>query len=108
MARIMKTCRVCGKDYEACRTVSKAVGVFRWQDVACSPECGAVYLRRINESRGLVEAPVASNAVAEPTSVEHEAVFEPTKRSKHNKQFQRSQLVQAPVETPTEEATDTE
>lgn len=51
MPTAVKTCRVCGKSYEACRTMSKAAGVFRWQEVACSPECGAEYLRRVTEAR---------------------------------------------------------
>lgn len=50
-------CRVCGKDYVPCRTVIQN-GVFRWQAVACSPECGAEYLRRIEVSR----TPVKSEA----------------------------------------------
>lgn len=46
-------CRVCGKEYEAC--LSKRVGnAFRWQDVACSPECGSEYFHRIQISRGLI------------------------------------------------------
>lgn len=52
MASAVKTCRVCGRAYEACRTMmNAAAGVFRWREVACSPECGAEYLRRISESR---------------------------------------------------------
>lgn len=51
MPTAVKTCRVCGKSYAACRTMSKAAGVFRWQEVACSPECGAEYLRRVTEAR---------------------------------------------------------
>lgn len=51
MPKVMKNCRVCGKSYEACRTVSKAPGVFRWQEVACSPECGAIYLQKVHEAR---------------------------------------------------------
>lgn len=47
-------CRVCGKEYESCRSANRAAGVFRWQEVACSPECGAIYLQKINESRGIV------------------------------------------------------
>lgn len=43
-------CRVCGKNYVPCRTAAQN-GVFRWQSVACSPECGAEYLRRIEVSR---------------------------------------------------------
>ena len=46
-----KQCRVCGGDYEPCRTHAPQNGVFRWREVACSPECGAIYLQRIQESR---------------------------------------------------------
>jgi hypothetical protein len=56
MASAMKKCRICGKAYEACRSANRTAVVFRWQEVACSPECGAMYLQKINESRNLVEA----------------------------------------------------
>lgn len=46
-----KQCRVCGKDYEPCRTHAPRNGVFRWREVACSPECGAIYLNMIQASR---------------------------------------------------------
>lgn len=55
MASAVRTCRVCGKQYEACRSASRTAGIFRWQEVACSPECGSIYLQRINESRGITE-----------------------------------------------------
>lgn len=58
MSNGMKRCRVCGKEYKACHTLRHNPNVFRWQDVACSPECGAIYLRRILESRGKVEKTV--------------------------------------------------
>lgn len=48
---VKKVCRVCGKEYEACNCKSKAIGVFRWQDVACSPTCGSIYLEQIIASR---------------------------------------------------------
>lgn len=51
MASYKKTCRVCGKEYEPCRTATRNPKVFHWQEVACSPECGATYLKRIVESR---------------------------------------------------------
>jgi hypothetical protein len=51
MGTAMKQCRVCGKEYEACRSANRTAGVFRWQEVACSEECGTEYLRQINESR---------------------------------------------------------
>lgn len=54
MVSAIKVCRVCGKEYESCRSANRNAGVFRWQEVACSPECGAIYLDRINESRNIV------------------------------------------------------
>lgn len=50
----MKECRVCGKGYEPCHSTKLQHGVFRWREVACSPECGVIYLRQIRESRGLL------------------------------------------------------
>lgn len=49
-----KICRVCGKSYEACRSAKRDIGVFHWQEVACSPECGTKYLRMVNEARNPV------------------------------------------------------
>lgn len=50
-----KVCRVCGKEYEACRSAKRDFGVFHWQEVACSPECGTEYLRLVNEARNPVK-----------------------------------------------------
>lgn len=52
MATAIKKCRVCGKEYPACHSLRRGDTTFRWQEVACSPECGAEYLRRILVSRG--------------------------------------------------------
>ncbi len=52
MASTKLICRVCGKEYTACRTMKKQPGVFHWQEVACSPECGTEYLNRVMEARG--------------------------------------------------------
>lgn len=65
----MMKCRVCGKDYEPCRTAKLQPGVFRWREVACSPECGATYLQQINESRGLVP-----QKTKKPRAQKHEAI----------------------------------
>lgn len=46
-----KTCRICGKTYEVCRSYEDYSGAFHWQEVSCSQECGAEYLRRIMEAR---------------------------------------------------------
>ena len=47
-----RICRVCGKEYTACASISSGLtDGFRWQEVACSPECGSIYLKRIMDSR---------------------------------------------------------
>ena len=63
MAKATKICRVCGKTYEACRTAKNIPGVFRWQDVACSPECGSIYLAKIEASRSGVTSEKVADAV---------------------------------------------
>ena len=50
----MKRCRVCGKEYEACRSARRGDGVFRWREVACCPEHGEVYLAQVMASRGSI------------------------------------------------------
>lgn len=57
MSKAKMTCRICGKEYEPCRTAIKNPNVFHWQEVACSPECGAEYLQRVMESRKGTEIP---------------------------------------------------
>lgn len=51
MANGLLKCRVCGKEYKGCRTLSNPDCVFRWQDVACCPEHGAEYLEAVLASR---------------------------------------------------------
>lgn len=77
MGSAKMTCRVCGKEYEPCRTAQRNTNVFHWQEVACSPECGSVYLQLINESRGNVETTKKARGkktpkyVPEPVSESH-------------------------------------
>ena len=63
MATATLKCRVCGKEYEACRNAKRVDGVFRWQDVACSPEHGADYLDLIRKSRAEQHDAVATDLV---------------------------------------------
>ena len=44
-------CRVCGKMFTPCNKTSSALGAFSHREVACSPECGAEYLRRVQAAR---------------------------------------------------------
>ena len=69
MATATKIYRVCGKEYEYCHTARKVAGIFRWQDVACSPEHGTVYLSKIRESRNPVKTE-DSTATIEDNSAE--------------------------------------
>ena len=72
MARITKVCRVCGKEYEFCRT-PRVDGVYHWQEVACCPEHGAIYLERVLRSRGIMtdeSASVESELVANESDLE--------------------------------------
>lgn len=51
MPKHTKECRVCGKHYAACNSARTGSPIFNWREVACSPECGEVYLELIRESR---------------------------------------------------------
>lgn len=51
MPRVMKICKACGKQYEACTTPNPN-NVFRWFDVACSRECAQQYIHDVMVARG--------------------------------------------------------
>lgn len=44
-------CRVCGKMFVPCNKPSNVIGAFNYRSLACSPECGAEYLRRVQAAR---------------------------------------------------------
>lgn len=71
MPKGTRICRICGKEYEYCRTALPKGNRFRWQDVACCAEHGAAYFAKIMESRGT--APKA-DPVIEPE--EFDELFE--------------------------------
>lgn len=50
MPKGTRICKICGKEYEYCKT-QRASNIFRWQDVACSYEHGQEYLKQIIRSR---------------------------------------------------------
>lgn len=66
MASATMKCRVCGKEYEGCRSLRRNSSVFQWRSVACSPECGAKYLEMIRKSRGIVEDEPVVSRTPEP------------------------------------------
>lgn len=65
MANVTKICKVCGKSYLGCTNAEKYDGIFRYQTVACSPECGAIYLARVLESRGIKQESAEPEQVTE-------------------------------------------
>lgn len=56
MATGTRICKICGKEYTYCKTWVNA-DKFRYQDVACSPKCGAEYFAKIAASRSEQVAP---------------------------------------------------
>ena len=60
----IKKCRVCGKEYSACKNSSRnPEKKLRWQEFACSAECGNEYFAQIRASRN------ASSEVLETPSL---------------------------------------
>ena len=57
MALNKKKCRVCNKEYRACNPIGLNTGKFRWQAVACSLECGSIYLERLMTSQYKITEP---------------------------------------------------
>ena len=51
MANKTAPCRVCGKLFVPCNKSSAEIGAFNYREVACSPECGQVYLKRVLDVR---------------------------------------------------------
>lgn len=74
-----KICKVCGKEYEPCRSIRPTDSVFNWRVVACSPQCGQEYFRRVAEARGQTSEPaVTANQfqVIEPVAVQSDEAFD--------------------------------
>lgn len=95
MPKAIKICRVCGKEYEACHTNKSSNGTFRWQDVACSPECGAIYLAQIRASRNKAiteEEIITSNDDTPVEDVKQEVIDQHAhvKEETANEKFQSS------------------
>ena len=76
MATATRICKVCGTEYEYCHTARRSAGVFRWQDVACSPEHGKIYLARIIKSRSQNQSDEIAETDAESENVKSAAVVD--------------------------------
>ncbi len=76
MATATRICKVCGKEYKYCKTWL-STDKFRYQDVACSPECGSIYFANIAISR-------AESTVDEPSTVSTRKSKRMSKRTSKN------------------------
>ncbi len=94
--KVTKICRICGKEYEYCKTWRPFTGN-RWQDVACSPECAAKYFAAVEASRNGNSAP----AVAEP-------VLSPAKEVEETAEEIVEEIAAEPQEEPEAEQEETE
>lgn len=61
MAQTLK-CRICGKNYIPCKSAISNNSAFNWREVACCPEHGQEYLKRIIASRTPAEVKVEKPA----------------------------------------------
>ncbi len=68
MARLVRVCKNCGREYETCHTAKKSINAFRWQDVACSPECGTAYFAAVLAAR--------SKNMTDQQKIEYQAMTE--------------------------------
>ena len=69
MALAKRKYRVCGEPYEACGSAKRNPDVFVWQEVACSLNCGSIYLEQIYDSRNIQLAnAIAAVETDEPAS----------------------------------------
>lgn len=77
-------CRVCGKMFVPCNKPSAVIGAFNYHSLACSPECGAEYLRRVQAARQESVANKAPDAIVstDESKAEDETVKETPKRTR--------------------------
>lgn len=82
MATGTKVCKICGKEYECCKTVRHVDGVFRWQDVACCVEHGQEYLNLVLMARSATPGTGSENNTASEGMPEDHPQKKVTRRKK--------------------------
>lgn len=77
-------CRVCGKMFVPCNKPSAVIGAFNYHSIACSPECGAEYLRRVQAARYESTVEKAPDAIAstDEIKIEDDTAKETPKRTR--------------------------
>lgn len=66
--KILRTCPICGKQFNPCCTSIKQTGIFNWREVVCSFQCGKEYLQKIEKEQSPTSAVEFVNVVSEDIS----------------------------------------
>lgn len=64
MAKGKRICKICGAEYEYCRTMYRDTNIFRWQDVCCCQSHGSEYFAKVMASRATQTTPNCGAAEA--------------------------------------------
>lgn len=83
MSKAIKVCKVCGKEYEYCRTYLPTA--FRWQDVACCREHAQRYFQMVKESRSADSNATQKSNDAVPEAELTQEPVSPTKTRTRNR-----------------------
>lgn len=83
MAKGTRICKICGKEYPYCTTVTPFDGN-RWQDVACCEEHAMEYYKQVAISRGEITEEKPKNDVPAKAPFEFMAKVKGVKKSEDN------------------------
>lgn len=67
MATSTRICKICGTEYEYSYYPRNNDDLYRYQDIACSPEHGAEYFAKVIVARGEEEDPNGGGVENDPT-----------------------------------------
>lgn len=87
MANRTAPCRVCGKQFIPCAKSSKEIGAFNYMEVACSPECGEEYLKRVLAGRKKTAVTKTNTEVSKEIVKADSSKAENEKTDYNNKKF---------------------
>lgn len=85
--RANRVCKWCGAEYEGCHTIFNG-NMYRWQDVACCIEHGALYFEAIANDRGTT-LPDDIAEIAEKAKPKKEVQNDDTQERNTNKRFNK-------------------
>lgn len=66
--KILRTCPVCGKKFNPCRTGIRQTGKYNWREVTCSFVCGQEYLTSKEEDKTINNAETFIESISDDIS----------------------------------------